>query len=102
MGICCLDVVLQIVEWLQQFVDNGYYGDMCWMEECMYWCGNVVVFWFEVKLVIMLVEFYMLIYNFMDVVGLFDCVVISVYVQNCDYYDMVKKWFKKVGRWLLE
>jgi epoxyqueuosine reductase len=31
-----------------------------------------------------------------------DCATISVYAQNRDYHDLVKKRLKRVGRWLLD
>ena len=31
-----------------------------------------------------------------------NCAAISVYAQNRDYHDIVKKRLKRVGRWLLE
>ena len=102
MGICRPDAVPQTAERLQQFVDNGYHGDMRWMEERMHWRGNAAALWPEAKSVIMLAEPYTPTHNPMDVVGLPDRAAISVYAQNRDYHDMVKKRLKKVGRWLLE
>ena len=102
MGICRPDAVPQTAERLQQFVENGYHGDMRWMEERMHWRGNAAALWPEAKSVIMLAEPYTPTHNPMDVVGLPDRAAISVYAQNRDYHDMVKKRLKKVGRWLLE
>lgn len=102
MGICRPDAVPQTAERLQQFVDNGYHGDMRWMEERMHWRGNAAALWPEANSVIMLAEPYTPTHNPMDVVGLPDRAAISVYAQNRDYHDMVKKRLKKVGRWLLE
>ena len=102
MGICRPDAVPQTAERLQHFVDNGYHGDMRWMEERMHWRGNAAALWPEAKSVIMLAEPYTPTHNPMDVVGLPDRAAISVYAQNRDYHDMVKKRLKKVGRWLLE
>jgi epoxyqueuosine reductase len=75
---------------------------MRWMEERMHWRGNAAALWPEAKSVIMLAEPYTPTHNPMDVVGLPDRAAISVYAQNRDYHDMVKKRLKKVGRWLLE
>jgi len=102
MGICRPDAVPQTAERLQQFVENGYHGDMRWMEERMHWRGNAAALWPEAKSVIMLAEPYTPTHNPMDVVGLPDRAAISVYAQNRDYHEMVKKRLKKVGRWLLE
>ena len=38
----------------------------------------------------------------MEVIGQPDRAAISVYAQNKDYHDIVKKRLKRVGRWMIE
>ncbi|MEP2782288.1 MAG: tRNA epoxyqueuosine(34) reductase QueG [Pseudoruegeria sp.] len=96
------DAVPDIAERLQQFVDAGYHGQMGWMAERMAWRGDPAALWPEAKSVIMLAEAYTPAHDPMAVLETPDRAAISVYAQNRDYHDIVKKRLKRVGRWLLE
>ncbi len=96
------DAVPEIAERLQAFVDAGLQGQMGWMAERMAWRGNPAALWPEAKSVIMLAEAYTPDHDPMAVIGQPDRGAISVYAQNRDYHDIVKKRLKRVGRWLLE
>ncbi|MEE9427624.1 MAG: tRNA epoxyqueuosine(34) reductase QueG [Paracoccaceae bacterium] len=87
---------------LQAFVDNGRHGQMGWMAERMAWRGDPSVLWPEAKSVIMLAEMYTPEDDPMAVIDRSDRGAISVYAQNRDYHDIVKKRLKRVGRWLLD
>jgi epoxyqueuosine reductase len=75
---------------------------MGWMAERMAWRGNPAALWPEARSVIMLAEPYTPDHDPLQVLAQKDRAAISVYAQNRDYHDVVKKRLKKVGRWLLE
>lgn len=101
-GFCRPTDVPQIAERLDEFVAEGRHGQMNWMAERMHWRGNPAALWPEAKSVIMLAELYTPEHDPMAVIGKPDRAAISVYAQNRDYHDVVKKRLKKVGRWLLD
>ncbi|WP_114287066.1 tRNA epoxyqueuosine(34) reductase QueG [Candidatus Halocynthiibacter alkanivorans] len=96
------DAVPQIAARLQHYVDDGRHGQMSWMGERMGWRGDPAALWPEAKSVIMLAESYTPQHDPMAVIARPDRGAISVYAQNRDYHDIVKKRLKRVGRWLLE
>jgi epoxyqueuosine reductase len=96
------DAVPQIAARLQHYVDDGRHGQMSWMGERMGWRGDPAALWPEAKSVIMLAESYTPRHDPMAVIARHDRGAISVYAQNRDYHDIVKKRLKRVGRWLLE
>lgn len=102
MGICRPDAVPHIAERLQTFVDEGRQGQMNWMAERMEWRGSPSTLWPEARSVIMLAETYTPDHDPLDVLNHSDRAAISVYAQNRDYHDIVKKRLKRVGRWLIE
>ena len=101
-GICKPDVVPELPDRLAAFVDNGMHGQMGWMAERMHWRANPAALWPEAKSVIMLAEPYTPEHDPLAVLDEPDRAAISVYAQNKDYHDIVKKRLKKVGRWLIE
>ena len=102
MGVCRTTDVPQIAERLKTYVDAGHHGKMKWMAERMNWRGSPQDLWPEARSVIMLAEPYTPDHDPMDVIGMPDRAAISVYAQNRDYHEIVKKRLKRVGRWLLE
>ncbi|MCF6316246.1 MAG: tRNA epoxyqueuosine(34) reductase QueG [Marinosulfonomonas sp.] len=102
MGVCRTSDVPQIAARLKTYVEKGRHGQMGWMAERMNWRGSPQDLWPEAKSVIMLAEPYTPDHDPMDVIGMPDRGAISVYAQNRDYHDIVKKRLKRVGRWLLE
>ncbi|MDG1531451.1 MAG: tRNA epoxyqueuosine(34) reductase QueG [Paracoccaceae bacterium] len=101
-GICRSDATPDTAARLGEFVDAGYHGQMAWMAERMNWRGSAAALWPDAKSVIMLAEAYTPTHDPMDVLGHPDKGVISVYAQNRDYHDVVKKRLKRVGRWLID
>ena len=101
-GICRPTDVPQIAERLKTYVKEGRHGQMGWMAERMNWRGDPAELWPEARSVIMLAEAYTPEHDPMDVIKMPDRAAISVYAQNRDYHDIVKKRLKRVGRWLLE
>ncbi|WP_121629199.1 tRNA epoxyqueuosine(34) reductase QueG [Tropicibacter alexandrii] len=94
--------VPQVAERLAAFVAQGRHGQMGWMAERMHWRGAPDVLWPEARSVIMLAEEYGPDHDPLEVLGQRDRAAISVYAQNRDYHDVVKKRLKRLGRWLIE
>lgn len=102
MGVCRTSDVPQIAERLKTYVAQGRHGKMQWMAERMNWRGSPQDLWPDARSVIMLAEPYTPEHDPMDVIDMPDRGAISVYAQNRDYHEIVKKRLKRVGRWLLE
>ncbi|AKS47641.1 epoxyqueuosine reductase [Octadecabacter temperatus] len=101
-GVCRPDAVPQLPERLKHFVDEGRHGQMAWMAERMTWRSDPSALWPEAKSVVMLAEPYTPEHDPMAVLEQKDRGAISVYAQNRDYHDIVKKRLKRVGRWLVD
>ena len=102
MGVCRPDAVPELPERLRAFVDAGMHGQMGWMAERMGWRADPTALWPAARAVIMLAEPYTPEHDPLAVLEEPDRAAISVYAQNRDYHDVVKKRLKKVGRWLIE
>ncbi|MBU2992235.1 tRNA epoxyqueuosine(34) reductase QueG [Octadecabacter sp. 1_MG-2023] len=101
-GVCRPDAVPELPERLKTFVDQERHGQMAWMAERMAWRGDPTALWPEAKSVVMLAEPYTPTHDPLDVLEHSDRAAISVYAQNRDYHDIVKKRLKRVGRWLVD
>ncbi|MEM7319003.1 MAG: tRNA epoxyqueuosine(34) reductase QueG [Pseudomonadota bacterium] len=86
---------------LRRFVEAGYHGQMHWMAERMHWRGNPAALWPEARSVLMLAESYAPDHDPLEILNLTDRGAISVYAQNRDYHDLVKKRLKRLARWLI-
>ncbi len=93
--------VPQVPARLDAFVEAGYHGQMGWMAERMHWRGNPAALWPEARSVIMLAESYAPEHDPRTVLEQQDRGAISVYAQNKDYHDLVKKRLKRLARWLI-
>ena len=102
MGICAPDAVPEAAARLRDFLEAGRHGEMEWMAEREAWRGNPAALWPQAKSVIMLAEVYTPEYNPLEVLQERDRAAISVYAQNKDYHDLVKRRLKRLGRWLLD
>lgn len=102
MRVCRPWDVPEVAARLQAFVEAGYHGQMGWMADRMHWRGDPSALWPEARSVIMLAESYTPEHDPTTVVGRRDRGAISVYAQNRDYHDLVKKRLKRLGRWLIE
>jgi len=100
-GVCRPDAVPELPERLRSFVEQERHGQMAWMAERMAWRGDPAALWADVKSVVMLAEPYTPDHDPLDVLEQRDRAAISVYAQNRDYHDLVKKRLKRVGRWLV-
>jgi len=94
--------VPQVPERLAAFLAAGYHGQMGWMQERSHWRGDPAALWPEAKTVIMLAESYAPAHDPRSALERRDRGVISVYAQNKDYHDLVKKRLKRLARWLIE
>ena len=102
MGVCRPDAIPDAAARLAAFVDAGRHGQMGWMADRMAWRGDPNALWPEAKSVIMLAEIYTPGTDPLAALDRRDRATISVYAQNRDYHDLVKKRLKRVGRWLLD
>ncbi|MBM9596221.1 tRNA epoxyqueuosine(34) reductase QueG [Roseitranquillus sediminis] len=102
MGVCRPDAIPQAAERLAAFLSKGRHGQMGWMERRSGWRSEPGALWPEARSVVMLVEPYTPAHDPTDVLARRDRGAISVYAQNRDYHDVLKKRLKRVGRWLLE
>ncbi len=89
-------------ERLETFVREGRHGQMGWMAERMTWRGDPAALWPKARSVIMLGESYTPEHDPLDILGHRDRGAISVYAQNKDYHDLVKKRLKRLARWLID
>ncbi len=101
-GICRPDAAPETAARLAEYVARNYHGDMAWMGERMPWRGDPTALWPAARSVIMLAEPYTPEHDPTEVLGRPDRGAISVYAQNRDYHDIVKKRLKRLGRWLIE
>ncbi len=86
---------------LKAFLDAGYHGQMGWMAERTHWRGDPAALWPEARSVIMLAESYTPEHDPTEVLQYAERGAISVYAQNKDYHDLVKKRLKRLARWLI-
>ncbi len=96
------DAVPEIAARLDAFVTAGRHGQMSWMAERMAWRGDPTALWPEARSVIMLAEVYKPDHDPLAILQHRDRAAISVYAQNRDYHDLVKKRLKRLGRWLID
>ncbi len=102
MRVCRPGDIPNAADQLANFVNKGRHGQMAWMGERMSWRGNPAALWPEARSVVMLAENYAPQHDPLAILAQPDKGAISVYAQNRDYHDLVKKRLKRVGRWLIE
>ena len=93
--------VPQVPGRLAAFLEAGYHGQMGWMAERVEWRGDPAALWPQARTVIMLAESYTPGHDPRAVLERRDRGAISVYAQNRDYHDPVKKRLKRLARWLI-
>jgi len=96
------NAISQVPERLAAFLEQGFHGQMTWMAERTQWRGNPAALWPEAHSIIMLGESYRPEHDPRDILNHPDKGAISVYAQNKDYHDSVKKRLKRLARWLIE
>ena len=100
--VCRPDAVPAVKERLQAFLDAEYHGQMSWMADRVHWRSDPSALWPEARSILMLAECYTPDHDPLGVLGHPECGAISVYAQNKDYHDLVKKRLKRLGRWLIK
>jgi len=87
-----------VAEGLVAYLEAGHHGTMGWMEQRVHWRSDPAALWPEARSVIMLAENYA-----MDggADGPSSAGLVSVYAQNKDYHDVLKKRLKRLARWLI-
>ena len=90
-----------VPEGLAGYLKRGYHGQMGWLAERSHWRGAPQVLWPEARSVIVLAESYTPAHDPMENLAHPDVGMISVYAQNRDYHDTVKKRLKRLARWLI-
>ncbi|MEM8581375.1 MAG: tRNA epoxyqueuosine(34) reductase QueG [Pseudomonadota bacterium] len=101
-GICKPTDIPQAPKRLGAFVDAGRHGQMSWMAERMGWRGSPAALWPESRSVVMVAESYAPESDPLEVLKQPEHAAISVYAQNRDYHDVLKKKLKRLGRWLID
>ena len=101
-GICAPNAIESARAGLDGYLAAGYHGTMDWMLARADWRGSPTALWPQAKSVIMLAEPYQVVQN--PLLALNDKThgAISVYAQNQDYHEVIKKRLKTLGRWLLD
>ncbi|MDA7429521.1 tRNA epoxyqueuosine(34) reductase QueG [Primorskyibacter aestuariivivens] len=99
--ICRPDAVPQVAGRLAAFLERGYHGQMGWLADRAHWRCDPTQLWPEARSVIMLAENYGPDHDPLEVLEQRDRAAISVYAQNRDYHDVVKKRLKRLARWLV-
>jgi epoxyqueuosine reductase len=101
-GIARADARADLPERLQHWLDLGRHGDMGWMAETAERRADPKTLWPDAKSVVMLAMNYAPESDPLEALERRDRAAISVYAQNRDYHDLVKKRLKQVARWLAE
>ncbi|WP_158965070.1 tRNA epoxyqueuosine(34) reductase QueG [Chachezhania sediminis] len=100
-GICGPGDVPQVMPRLTEFLQAGHHGQMGWLADRVHWRGDPSALWPEARSVIMLAESYTPDHDPLTVLERTDRAAISVYAQNRDYHDVLKKKLKRLARWLI-
>lgn len=101
-GIARADARADLPERLRHWLGLGRHGDMGWMAETAERRADPKTLWPEAKSVVMLAMNYAPESDPLEALERRDRAAISVYAQNRDYHDLVKKRLKQVARWLAE
>jgi len=86
---------------LTSFLENGFHGQMDWLEKRSIWRSSPKELWPEVKSVIMVTENYTPEEDALEGIKKIDCGNISVYAHGHDYHDVMKKRLKRYGHWFV-
>ena len=95
------DSIPHVPDKLSDFIDAGYHGQMSWMADRQTWRANPRALWPDAQTIIMLGESYAPEHDPTDILKHPKKGAISVYAQNKDYHDLVKKRLKRLARWLI-
>lgn len=94
------DVPQALGERLSAFLENGWHGDMAWLEDKADRRRHPNLLWPEVRGIIMLGLNYGPEGDPLENLKNKSVGNISVYARGRDYHDLVKKRLKQIGRWV--
>lgn len=100
--ICTPDSIPHMPAALDGFLEAGYQGDMSWLSDRKEWRSDPAALWPDARSIIMLADNYAPDHDPRDQLNHGDRASISVYAQNKDYHDVLKKRLKALGRFLIE
>ena len=95
------DSIPHVPDKLSDLINAGYHGQMSWMADRQTWRANPRALWPDAQTIIMLGESYAPEHDPTDILKHPEKGAISVYAQNRDYHDLVKKRLKRLARWLI-
>lgn len=101
-GICGPGDIPLAAPRLQKFLAASHHGEMEWMQCRSEWRQDPTKLWPQAKSVIMLAESYAPDQDPLENLEKQDHGCISVYAQNRDYHDIIKKRLKRLGHWLVK
>ena len=87
---------------LEAFVEAGRHGTMAWMENRRRERASPKALWKEARSAVMLAVNYGPEDDPLDNLERRERATISVYAQNKDYHDLIKKRLKKLARWMVD
>ncbi|WP_019960521.1 tRNA epoxyqueuosine(34) reductase QueG [Woodsholea maritima] len=96
--ICRVDEAWAAADHLADFVAKGYFGQMQWMEDTLYRRQHPTHMWAEARSALVLALNYGPQHNPLPLLERRQEGVISVYAQNADYHDVMKKRLKQIAR----
>ena len=99
--ICAPTDVPHVPPRLSEFLEHERQGQMQWLADRAHWRGNPAALWPEARSVIMLAISYAPEDDPLVALEHKDAGTVSVYAQNRDYHDLVKKGLKRLARWLI-
>ncbi|MEM8985721.1 MAG: tRNA epoxyqueuosine(34) reductase QueG [Pseudomonadota bacterium] len=97
-GVCAADAIPQAPDRLKEFLAAGRHGDMAWMADRAAARSAPNALWPEARSVILVGLNYGPAKDPMTLLKHKEKGVISVYAQNADYHDVVKKKLKRLAR----
>lgn len=94
--------VPEISQQLNRFIEMGRHGDMGWLADKADWRCHPRALWHDVKSILVVGLNYAPAQNPLTATEDREKAAISVYAQNQDYHDVIKKRLKRIARWLAE
>ncbi len=96
------DFVHKEKERLADFLQNGFHGQMDWLEKRSNWRSSPKDLWPEVQSIIVVSDNYTPNEDVLGGLKIKDCGNISVYARGYDYHNVMKKRLKRYGSWFVK